>query len=79
MRRSKRWKIERDPGFCLKVGNGREKKKKKTETNMTLLDTVARERVSEISWVTRSYRNIILAQIKAQLGTVGEKSRIKDS
>ena len=54
-------------------------KKKKTETNMTLLDTVARERVSEISWVTRSYRNIILAQIKAQLGTVGEKSRIKDS
>ena len=54
-------------------------KKKKTETNMTLLDTVARERVSEISWITRSYRNIILAQIKAQLGTVGEKSRIKDS
>lgn len=26
MQRSKRWKIERDPGFCLKVGNGRGKK-----------------------------------------------------
>ena len=47
---------------------------KKTETNMTLMDTVARERVSEISWVTLSYRNIILAQTKAPLGTVGEKS-----
>lgn len=62
-----------DSASRLAMG-GKTKNKKKTETNMTLMDTVARERVSEINWVTQSYRNIILAQIKAQLGTVGEKS-----